>query len=83
MCSLVLLPLWGSVFSLCFCCAVFCVLSSFAIILMGKTELVALLFLSSLCLVTVIVLWLFLMVQWVGLRCVIVVFPVYTYYFHL
>ena len=32
-----------------FCCALFCVLSSFAIILMGKRELVALLCLSSDC----------------------------------
>ena len=41
-----------------FCCALLCVHSSFAIISMGKRELVALLCLSSWCLV--IVLWLFL-----------------------
>ena len=41
-----------------------CVLSSFAIILMGKTELVALVSLSSWYLV--IVMWLFLMAQWIG-----------------
>ena len=58
-----------------FCCALFCVFSSFAIIVMGKRELVALLCLSSWLLVIVIVLWLFLMVPWVGLQCVIVVFP--------
>ena len=39
-----------------------CVLSSFAIILMGKRELVGFLKLSSRFLVTVIVLWLFLTV---------------------
>ena len=47
--------------------------SSFAIILMGKRELVALLSLSSWCLV--IVVWLFLVVPWVCLQFVIVVFP--------
>ena len=49
-------------------------LLSFAIILMGKKELVALLSLSSLCLV--IVVWLFLAVQWACLQFVIVVFIV-------
>ena len=57
------------------CCALFCVISSFAIILMGQRALVALLCLSSCCLVTDIGLWHFLMVPWVGLQCVIVVFP--------
>ena len=47
--------------------------SCFAIIMMGKRDLVALLGLSSLCLV--IVVWLFLAVPWVCLRFVIVVFP--------
>ena len=42
-------------------------LSTFAIIFLGKRE-VALLLLSSICLVTVSVLWLFLAVPWVGLR---------------
>ena len=42
--------------------------------LMRKRELVALLLLSFECLVAVNVLWLFLMVPWVGLQCVIVVF---------
>ena len=58
----------------------FCVLlyiplchSSFAIILMGKRELVALLSLSSWCLVMVV--WLFLAVPLICLRFVIVVFP--------
>ena len=58
-----------------FCCALLCVLSSFAIILIEKRELVALLYLSSWCLVIVVVLWLLLTMPWVGLQCVIVVFP--------
>ena len=61
-----------------FCCALLFVLSSFAIILKRKRELVALLLLSYGCLVTVNILWLFLMVPWVGLYCVIVVFPDHT-----
>ena len=52
-----------------------CVLSSFAIILTRKKELVALPLLSFRCLDTVNVLWLFLTVPWVGLQCVIDVFP--------
>ena len=44
---------------------------------MGKRELVALLSLSSWCLV--IVVWLFLAVPWVCLQLVIVVFPDHTY----
>ena len=43
-----------------------------------ERELVALFCLSSLFLVVVIVLWLFLTVPRVGLRCVIVVFPDHT-----
>ena len=53
--------------------------SCFAIILMGKRELVALLSLSSWCLV--IVVWLFLAVPWVCLQFVIVIFPNHTHYF--
>ena len=53
------------------------VYSSFAIILMGKRELVALLSLSSWC--PVIVVWLFLVVPWVCLKFVIVVFPDHTH----
>ena len=60
---------------------VFCTLlyvhSSVAIILMGKRELVALLNLSSWCLVMVD--WLFLAVPWGCLRFVIVVFPDHTH----
>ena len=51
--------------------------SSFAIILMGNRELVALLSLSSWCLV--IVMWLFLAVPWVIRQVVIVVFPDHTH----
>ena len=51
----------------CFCFTVLCVLSSFAIICLGKSEPVTLLLLCSECHVAVIVLWLFLTVPWVGL----------------
>ena len=51
--------------------------SSFAIILMGKRELVALLSLPSLCLV--IVVWLFLTVPLVCVQFVILVFPDHTH----
>ena len=59
---------------------VFCVnpCFGFAIILTWKGELVALFYLSFLCLVTINVLWLFLTVPWVGLQCVIVIFPDHT-----
>ena len=56
-----------------FCCMLFYVHSSFAIILMGKRELVALLSWSSWCLVMGV--WLFLSAPWVCLRFLIVVFP--------
>ena len=52
-----------------FCCMLLYVNSSFAIILMGKRELVALLSLSSWCLV--IDVWLFLVVPWVCLQFLI------------
>ena len=75
-----LLPLWDSVIVLCFTlCALLYVHSSFVIIfVMGKRELVALLCLSSLCLV--IVVWLFLIPR-VCLQFVILVFPDHTHYF--
>ena len=56
-----------------FCCTLLYVHSSIAIILMGKRELVALLSLSSWCLV--VVEWLFLVVPRGCLQFVIVVFP--------
>ena len=62
-----------------FCYALLCVHSSFAIILKRKGKLVALLLLSYRCIVTISVLWLFLAVPWVGLWCVIVVFPDHTH----
>ena len=60
-----------------FCCTLLCVHSSIAIILMGKRELIALLHLSSWCLVMVE--RLFLAVPWGCLRFVIVVFPDHTH----
>ena len=62
-----------------FCCTLLYVPSCFAIILMGKGELVALLILSSWCLVMVE--RLFLEVPLVCLQFVIVVFPDHTHYF--
>ena len=64
-----------------FCYVLLCVHFSFAIILKRKRKLVhvALLLLSYRCIVTVNVLWLFLTVPWVGLQCVIVVFPDHTH----
>ena len=60
-----------------FCCTLLYVHSSIAIILMGKRELVALLNLSSWCLVMVE--RLFLTVPWGCLLFVIVVFPDHTH----
>ena len=60
-----------------FCYTLRYVHSSIAIILMGKRELVTLLYLSSWCLV--IVEWLFLAVPWGFLRFVSVVFPDHTH----
>ena len=63
-------------------CSMFCftllyVHSSFAVILMGKGDLVALLSLSSWCLLSVV--WLFLAVSRVYLQFVVVVFPDHTH----
>ena len=60
-----------------FCCTLLYVHLSFAIILMGKTELVALLSLSSWCLVDVV--WVFIAVPGVCLQFVIMVFPNHTH----
>ena len=77
-------PLFVGVLSLfLFCYALLCVLSSFAFILERKRELVALLLWSYRCIVTINVLWLFLLVPWVGLHSlqyVIVVFPDHTHF---
>ena len=59
-----------------FCCVLICVHSSFATISIGKRDLVALLCLSSWCLM--IVVWLFHTMPWVCLQFVIVVFPDHT-----
>ena len=61
-----------------FCYALLYVHSSVAIILKRKIKLVALLFLSYRCGVTINVLWRFLTVPWVILQYVIVVFPDHT-----
>ena len=63
-----------------FCYALLCDGSSFAIILKRKRKQVALLLLSYRCTVTINVLRLFLTVLWVGLQCVIVVFPDHTHF---
>ena len=60
-----------------FCCALLSVHSSFAIISMGKRELIALLCLSYWCLL--IVVWLFLGMLRVCLQFVIVIFPDHTH----
>ena len=65
-----------------FCYALLCVHFSFAIILKRKRKLVALLLLSYRSIVTINVLWLFLTVPWVGLQCVIVLFPNHTHHRH-
>ena len=61
-----------------FCCTLLYVNSSFAIILIEKREPVALLSLSSWCLVMVV--WHFLVVPRVCLQFVIVVFPDHTHF---
>ena len=60
-----------------FCCTLLYVPLSVAIILMGKRELIALLSMSSWCLVAVV--WLFIVVPRVYLQFVIVVFPDHTH----
>ena len=68
-------PLFVGVLCLClslFCYALLCVHSSFEEEKAGCFAIIR-------CIVTVNVLWLFLMVLWVGLQCVIVVFPSHTH----
>ena len=60
-----------------FCCALLYANSSFAIILTGKRELVALISLSSLCIMNIV--WVFLVVLLVCLQIMIVVFPDHTH----
>ena len=63
--------------------ALLCVLSSFAIILTRNRALVASLLLSFGCLVTVKVLWLFLIMPWVGPQCVIMVISDPTHFLRI
>ena len=63
----------GSCVGLCFVYALLCVMSSFIIILTRKRELMVL------CPFTVNITWLFLIVPWVCLQCVIVVFSDHTH----
>ena len=65
----------SSVFVFVLLCTTMCpfyFLSSFAIILKRKRKLVALLLLYYKCIVTIIVMWLFLTVLWVGLHFLII-----------
>ena len=63
-----------------FCHALLCVHSSFAIILKRKRKLHVLLLLSYRYIGTINVLCLFLTMPWVGLQCVIEVFPDHTHF---
>ena len=74
---MIVTPIEGIYICSMFCCALLCVHSSFAIILMGKRELVALYLYSSWCLV--IVVWLTVTVPRVRLQFGIVVFPDHTH----
>ena len=82
---LIVTPIVGFCNCSMFCCAFFLSflvlynVCPFAIILMRKRELVALLSLSFWCLV--IVVWLFPMMPWVCLQFVMVLFPDHTHYF--
>ena len=78
---LIVTPIVGFCNCSMFCCALLCLHSSFAIISRGKRDLVALLCLSSWCLVVIV--WLFLMMTLVCLQFVIVTFPGHTHYFHI
>ena len=62
------------------CYALLCVHSSFAIVWKRKRKLVALLLLSYRCTVAINVVRFILTVPWVGLQCVIVVFPYHTHF---
>ena len=74
---LIVIPVLGVLIVVGFCCTLLYIHSSFAIILMGKRELVALLGVSSWCLLVVV--WLFLVKPWVLFRFVIVVFSDHTH----
>ena len=73
-------PLFVEVLCLyCFFYVLLCFHSSFAIILKRKRKLVALRFLSYICIATINGLWLFLTVPWVCLQYVIGVFQDHTH----
>ena len=74
---LIVTPIVGFCNCCMFCCALLCVHSSFTIILMGKRKLVALLCLSSWCLV--IVVWFFPTMPRVCLQFLIVVYSDHTH----
>ena len=76
---LIVTPIVGFCNRSMFWCELLCVHSSFAIISIEKRDLVALLLLSSWCLV--IVMWIFLPMPRVCLQFVIVVFPDRTNFF--
>ena len=69
----------GQVLDLYFGFAILCFFSSFAIIPLGKRELVALLLLCSECYVAIISRWLFLPIPLVGPMFMIVTFPGHTH----
>ena len=74
---LIVTPIVGFCNCSTFSCSLRCAHSSFAIISIGKRELVALLCLSFWCLV--IVVWLFLTMPWIYMQFLIVVFPDHTH----
>ena len=78
---LIVTPIEGFCNCSMFCCALLYVHSRFAITVMGKRELIALLYLSSWCLV--IVVSLFLTMPRVCLQFVIVVFPDHIHFLFL
>ena len=78
---LIVAPILGLCNCSMFWCGLLCVHSSFAIMLMGKREMVALLCFTLSSWSLVIIVWLFLMMPWVCLQFVIVVFPDHTHYF--
>ena len=67
--------LWAFCVGSLFCYVVLSVLSSFAIILIGRES-----WLLYFVFLNVSVLWLSLTMLWVGLRCVVVVFPDHTHF---
>ena len=80
--SFIVTPIVGVCICSMFCCTLLHIHSNFAFILMGKRELVAFLSLSSWCLL--IVVWHFLVVQWICLQFVLWLWyflNIFTFYF--